>query len=431
MPGFPICFPPRLSNLLATAWVAFLTTACARHPAEPPKEIRAIFMTGIYADSARFLAAEFQSQTGIRVHIVDAPYLSLREKEVTDLLTQAGGYDVLAIAQQWGGETQPHLLSLNRFIAADDPGIDDFIPAVRQNTGIWQDQIYALPMACDAITLFYRTDIFAARSNEFRQATGRPLVPPRTWSEYLDIARFFNTNGLYGNIIMGHKEQDFTVWSGIFWGLGGELVGADWEPTLNSAVGARSLALFAEMFKYAPPGAHTHGIEAANALFLQGKGTMYMTWPSLISAQLNNPAESKIVGKVGAAVIPGGQPQLSAWSLGIAKTCRDPALAYQWIKFYLNAANTKRLFVKYGKGSARTATYQDPELKASIFYLPQLLEGLKHCRPRFHIAASQELCDYLDAQIAEAITGRVSPQAALDATALKWRRILIGQRLIP
>ena len=42
-------------------------------------------MSGIYADAARSLAAEFERQTGIRVKVVSAPYLTLREKEITDL----------------------------------------------------------------------------------------------------------------------------------------------------------------------------------------------------------------------------------------------------------------------------------------------------------------------------------------------------------
>ncbi|MEK7686613.1 MAG: extracellular solute-binding protein [Verrucomicrobiota bacterium] len=310
----------------------------------------------------------------------------------------------------------------DRAKSGPDPG--DFIPAVRQHCGEWEGKTYALPMACNVITLLYRTDVFAARAAEFARQTGRQLVPPRTWGEYLEVAQFLNHESLYGNVIMGLKEQNFTVWSGLLEGLGGHLVDAQWRPTLNSAAGVQGLTAFVKMFQYAPPGSWNSSTDEANALFLQGKGAMYLTWPSLIWAQLRDTNVCKITGKIGAAVIPGGRPQLSAWSLGINRSCRDPDAAYRWIEFFVNATNSRRLFMQYGKGSPRLATYQDAECKGTVFYLEQVLEGFTHSQARFRIPPSQELCDYLDNQIAETIRGRISPQAALDRTAGRWREIL-------
>jgi multiple sugar transport system substrate-binding protein len=428
----------RKPTLLLCALV--LLAGCGRRPAPGPPpgaggrrpapangraaEIHAIYMSGIYADSARELAVDFEKATGIRVAITDAPYLNLHEKEVTDLVTGTGTYDVLQVASQWDGEILPRLRPIDDEIRQDDPGADDFIPAVWENSGKWEGKTYGLPCACDAITLFYRTDVFRERNAAYRARFGRPLAPPKTWEEYLNIARYLHGPQLAGNTIMGLKEQDFTLWSGIFWGSGGELVDAQWRPTLASDLGARTLGQFVEMFRYAQAGADACGIPEANAHFLQGRGAMYMTWPSLISAKLSDPRESKVAGKVAAAVIPGRTPQLSAWSLAITKTCANPAAAYRWVKFYVSAENTKRLFKKYGKGPTRVSTYRDPEFSKSVFYLPQVLEGLQRCRARFRIRQSQEMCDYLDSQISEAVVGRKTPRAALQETAVKWSDIL-------
>ena len=72
------------------------------------------------AEAARVLAAEFERQTGIRVAVVEASLLSLREKELTDLLTRAGNYDVLQIAYQWEGELFPHLRPLDEIAPEPD-----------------------------------------------------------------------------------------------------------------------------------------------------------------------------------------------------------------------------------------------------------------------------------------------------------------------
>ena len=415
-------FFPWIVTVLALAVAS--GTGCHRHSTAPAPEIVSFHMAGIYADAARTLAAEFERQTGIRVKVVSAPYLTLREKELTDLLNGSRHYDVMQVAQQWDGEVLPHLRPLDDFVASQNVDLNDFIPRVRQNAGQWDGQTRALPLACDVITLLYRTDVFAARAKEFQRQTGRKLEPPKTWDEYLEIARFLNTESLHGNVIMGLKEQNFTVWSGILYGMGGSLLDERWRPTLNSDVGVRSLSLFVELFRYAPPGSQRLGIEEANAVFLQGKGAMYLTWPTLIWAQMQDTNLCKVSGHIAAAVIPGGRPQLSAWSLGVNQACPHPEAAFRWIRFLLSPTNTQRLFLEYGKGSPRLSTYQNPTCRRQVFFLPQMLQGLQHGEPRFRIPPSQELCDYLDTQISEAIAGHVSPRAALDRTAAKWRTIL-------
>ena len=379
---------------------------------------------GGYSEAAQELARDFERQTGIQVKVVEANFFSLREKELTDLLTRGGNYDVVQVAYQWEGEVLPHLRPLDDMVERIAPDLADFIPTVRTNCGQWNGHTYGLPMACDVITLLYRTDIFEARSAEFERLTGRPLKPPKTWPEYLEIARFLNSESLYGNILMG-KEQTYTVWSGILHGMGGRQVDEHWRPVLNSEVGVQSLKLFAEMYQYAPPHSEDRFIRDAETFFLQGRGAMYLAWPSLIWAPLGDTNRCKITGKIGAAVIPGGQPQLSAWSLGVNPACKDPEAAYLWIKFFVNRSNSRRLLLRYGTGSPRVSTYSDPQCREKLFYLPSLLEGLAGNQPRFRIPSSQELSDYLDNELIKAIRGQVTPRAALDRTAARWREILI------
>lgn len=409
--------------MLVLASIALAMTACKPAQTPPRRTIRSIHATGVYSDAARVLAADFERQTGIQVIVVDATLLSLREKELTDVLTRAGNYDVLQVAYQWEGQLLPHLRPLDDVVASLGTDLDDFIPTVRTNCGQWGRHIYGLPIACDVITLLYRTDVFAARSAEFAQLTGRPLQPPRTWAEYVEIARFLNSDSLYGNVIMG-REQSYTIWSGILYGLGGSLVDERWQPALNSAAGLESLSLLIQMHKYAPPHSEERSVNEATALFLQGRGAMYLAWPSLLWSQLTDTNRCKIGGKIAAAVIPGGRPQLSSWSLGINPACRDLDAATQWIKFFVNRANTKRLLLEYGKGSPRISTYSDPECKAKIFYHSQLLEGLAGNQARLRIPPSQELSDYLDNELVKAVRGQTTPRAALDRTAARWREVL-------
>lgn len=409
--------PQKIALLLA---VAVALSGCHSRP----REITAIYMTGVYADSARTLAAEFERETGIRVRVISAPYLTLHEKELTELLNGGSDFDVMQVAQQWDGEILPHLLLLDDLIRSNSSSLQDFIPQIRQSCGELNGKTYGLPMASDAITLLYRKDVFAARSVEFERLTGQKLTPPQTWDDYLKLARFFNSESLYGNVIMGLKEQNFTLWSGIFFSMGGQLVDDHWKPALNSDIGVKSLDLFVQMFRYAPPNSQTLGTEKANELFLQGWGAMYLTWPSLIWEQMQDTNLCRVSGKVAAAVIPGIKPQVSAWSLGINRASPNSDAAFQWVSFYVNNVNTKRLLLDYGKGSPRISTYQDPVCREKVFYLPQVKEGLENGIPRFRIPPSQELCDYLDSQISQAVAGHITSKVALDRTAIYWTSVL-------
>ena len=400
-----------------------LLPACSRREALPPHRAITSLHAGIYARTAGILATEFEQQTGIHVTVIEATLPSLREKEITDVVTKAGIYDVMQVAYQWDGEILPHVQPLNGLEAQLMPDLQDFIPTVRTNCGQWGERVYGVPMACDVITLLYRTDVFAARAAEFEKLTGRPLKPPRTWPEYVEIAKFLDSDSLYGNIIMG-EDQLYTLWSGILYGLGGQPLDAQWRPALNSEAGVQSLSLFVEMFKYAPPHSEARGVVEANALFLQGRGAMYLTWPSLLWPRMSDTNTCKVVGKIGAAVIPGGNPQLSAWSLVANPASKNIEAAHRWMAFFVNQANTKRLLLQYGKGSPRRSTYSDPECKEKVFYLAQVLEGLATTRPRFRVPPSQELSDYVDIELHKTIRGQDTPRAALERTATRWREIL-------
>jgi len=405
--------------VLLLAW--FHISGCGRGAGRPQRRITSIHCTGGYSQAARELAADFEKQTGIHVDVVEAAFLSLREKEVTDLITRAGKFDVLQIAYQWDGEIFPHLRPLDEIAPDLVSNLGDFIPTVRTNCGQWGGRVYGVPMACDVVTLLYRKDIFEERSPEYLQLTGRPLRPPETWEEYVNIARFLNSESVYGNLVRG--EQCYTIWSGILFGIGGQLVDEQWRPVFNSEAGVRSLALLVEMFKYAPPPSEAVNI-GVNSAFLQGRGAMFMAWPTIMWSELGDTNRSTVSGKIAAAVIPGGRPELSSWGLSINPACKDIDAASQWVQFLVSPATTRRMLFQYGKGSPRTSTYSDPECATKVLYHSQLLQGLAGSQARLRITPSQELSDYLDEEILKAVRGETTPKAALDRAAARWREIL-------
>ena len=69
------------------------------------------------------------------------------------------------------------------------------MPPALRNLYTWDGKGYGVPNDADGQVLYYRRDILADPKwrTEFKEALGYDLpVPPRTWQQVLDIAKFFN-----------------------------------------------------------------------------------------------------------------------------------------------------------------------------------------------------------------------------------------------
>ena len=405
----------RLARLLGLLSLGLLlTVASGKRRPHPARSLPFTWEVSMRRQRSA-LAAEFEQADRHPRQIVDATLSSLREKELTDLLTRAGNYDVMQIPYQWEGEILPHLRPLNDVVSRIAPDLQDFIPTVRTNCGQWGECIYGLPMACDVITLLYRTDVFAARSAEFQRLTGRPLQPPRTWQEYLEIARFLNSESLYGNIIMG-GDQCYTIWSGILYGMGGRPVDEQWRPVLNSEAGVQSLSLFVEMFNYAPSAFRGSGSGGRPLCSSRAAGRCTVTWPSLVWAQMKDTKTYKIAGKIGAAVIPGGKAQLSSWSLGVNPACKDLDAGLPVDLLLRESGQYQAAAPAVWQGLTTNFDLFGPGMQREDFLSgPVARRVWRHSTTLSHSSSPRSFRDYLDNELLKAIKGQTTPRAALES----------------
>jgi multiple sugar transport system substrate-binding protein len=75
----------------------------------------------------------------------------------------------------------------------DDYGWLQLLPLYRNKLLPWDGHLFALPLLGGTPLCYYRLDLFQDPANQksFKTKYGRPLAPPATWDEYLDIAVFF------------------------------------------------------------------------------------------------------------------------------------------------------------------------------------------------------------------------------------------------
>lgn len=263
-------------------------------------------------------AAEFESLTGAKVNIVNVPFEKLYEEIKTDFTSGTNRYDVMIFAPQWLVDYADagYLEKLNDWIA-DDPAIewDDVAPFFRNFSATYQGDVYTIPLDGDFQMVYYRSDLLKEAG----------LNPPRTWDEYLAIAKRFHDRDLnadgtadYGSCL-SKKRNSQSYW--MFWSVAsaflqskGTKQGAFFDPKtmkplVNNEAFAKALEIYKETTKYGPPNELEHDLSDTRSLFISGRCALTIEWGDIGTLAID-PEKSLTIDRVGAVILPGTEQVL-------------------------------------------------------------------------------------------------------------------------
>jgi multiple sugar transport system substrate-binding protein len=297
----------------------------------------------------------WQDLTGIGFNVVELAHPDQYSKPIAEHIAQSGAYDILDIEPAWipsladGGVIAPiddyvgkHM---NEADLNDYHPLYKFLPTYKgKRWGFFDDG--------DQLALYYRRDIFEDPKLQaaYRAKFNQELRPPQTWAEYDQVAQFITDQlapKVYG---AGHfrkagspgNQFDFLQH---FRAAGGKF----FDPTtmkaqLNTPAGLTTLREMIAANKASIPGNNDLDAVALWAAWLQGKVAMIYSWPptgrmsenySQRAKAINFVPSSTIVGKVGYAVMPGGNGEMaSGYVKALAADSQNPEAAYlfmQWV----------------------------------------------------------------------------------------------------
>ena len=165
------------------------------------------------------------------------------------------------------------------------------------------------------------------------------------------------------------------------------------------------------------PGAISYiGINDATNVFTAGNASMMMNWP-FTWKPANDPATSKIAGKLSSAILPAGSAGSAsidgtdAWT--IAKTSASPELAMKLIEFYLDPAVQTRQVLDTGWLPIRLSVLQDPDVQKGAPNAAVVLEQAKHPYDSFVTPDYNQVTVAIGTEIQKALQGGKSPEDAL------------------
>lgn len=421
-------------------------------------------------------APEWEALTGGDVELQQFAWNDLFEKTVTALSTGSGAYDMLVFPAAWAGDYMaPGYLEPIPQDILDAVDMDDVIPLYRERIIAWGDTIYALPYDGDSHMLYYRKDLVdgGEYAADFEAEYGYPLAEPKSWSQYYDIAAFFNgktveTAGMAAPIfgVMEAQKrgtQAFYVYFSHAAGYG-KVPGNpcfffscdDMTPQVNNPGWVKALEDYMLSTKLGPPEQINWDVADTRNYFPAGLSVFNIDWGDVGPISIDENV-SLVKGDVGFAPLPGGDqywdyeagewvtPEegvntapfiaFGGWIIGVAADSDVKEAALDFAAFMARPELVKVLAVTGGTGinPARYSQFEALDLwvdagfdeESAKDYLDAILTGIAHPNAvlDLRIVGTPEYQQTLDVEITRAIAGEISAQEALDNAAAQWEVI--------
>jgi multiple sugar transport system substrate-binding protein len=450
--------PWGLGTLLA-ALLVLAAPAAAQKPAdevavEAAKKyagstLNVIWPAGLGALGQKNYAAPlFKKLTGVTVNILEAPPAQVYVKTVAEHRAGTRAYDVISVQPAWlADETEAGILApLDKWV--DQYGyrqsLREIEPAYRDNWMTVKGKIMAFPDDGDVIILFYRKDLFEDPANKaaFQAKHGYDLAPPTTWEQFAHIGQFFTDKyapQLHGAAIIHDPASLQYFFQERFRNAGGRF----FDPTtmkarINDAAGVKVATQIQAETKFMPPGSENWNPVNVLSAWLAGKVAMMTWWPppgrwsegyGTSEEALKWVPESKVKGKVGYALPPGGRPELAlGWCLGVSSQSRNQELAYLYIQWVNSEKiSLERVQLPYTlRDPFRASHFASPEYAGrwpgARDYLAVLRKGAQVGMLDLSIRNTFQYQDSLGKAMSRLMAGE-DPRKVMDDAAADWDRI--------
>ena len=390
------------------------------------------------------MISDFERKSGIRVEVLhqnDRSILSNLDRGEN----RGDRLDVIAVRHRLlGGLVQKgQVRPIDSYLADSTLHDPSFMPAQQLFPNWWRElstydgKTYGFPFTGLTTFLCYRKDLLNDPVNQrnFKLRYHRELKPPTTWLEYSQLAEFFNRpdEHFYGTYIQGKQGLALWYeWLNLVYSFGGNILDTHhgWEYgdiVVNSPQNVAATEQYARLIAFSPPDTLKYGWGEAQSALQQGHVFMGLLWNDQ-APFLEDPAVSKVAGKIGYSLIPassGPFSQMEGLTYLIPMESKHPREAYRFLEWAMSAQVQIQQTLE-GGASIRQSTYDDPKIKA-IPYASTFLAGIAVAKPKPTIPESAAMTDAMERHLADVLNRRVSAQAGLDSLAVDLQSILEGK----
>jgi multiple sugar transport system substrate-binding protein len=314
-------------------------------------------------------AAEFTALTGIKVESEVIPEQQQRQKVVIEFTSGRPSFDVAHLSYHvqkrqfdkagWLADLGPFLRDPS--LTAPDLTESDFSSAGLQYAKNDKGEMRSLPWSVDYFILYYNKEIFAKNNVAF----------PKNLDEMADIAEKLTDSkaGIFGFVGRGLRNANMALWPAFFLNYGGEFLDGSRNVLTDGPEAVTATKYYQRLMKSAPPGASGFNWMESMAAFTQGRAAMWLDGVGW-APPLEDPNASRVVGKVGYAVVPPGpKGQFSATygdGIGVSATSTKKEAAFLYCQWAVSKAMGARLLQGGGGVPFRASILDDAEVRRGV-----------------------------------------------------------------
>ncbi|MCB9450491.1 MAG: extracellular solute-binding protein [Anaerolineaceae bacterium] len=420
-------------------------------------------------------APEWEAMTGATVQVQEFAFGELYEKMLAAFETGSNDFDMLVFPADWAGDFMaPGYFEPIPQAVLDSLDPADIVPLYANRITAWGDTIYALPYDGDSHMLYYRKDLINPESPyaaDFEAEYGYPLDEPQTWSQYYDIATFFNgreveTAGemapIYG-VAEAQRRDAQSYWVFLSHAASyGKIPGnpcfffscdESFTPQVNNPGWVAALDDYIKSRDLGSPEQIQWDVAQTRVTFPAGCCAMNIDWGD-VGPISYNPNASVIIGNTGFAVLPAADHYwnyetgewveevnrapfiaFGGWVIAVAKDSDVKEAALDFAAFMASPEMVKLLVVTpdTGVNPARYSQFEDVQAwvdagfdqAGAEDYLDAVLNTINDPNAvlDLRIKGSAEYLQALDFEVSRALANEVSAQEALDNVAAAWNEI--------
>jgi multiple sugar transport system substrate-binding protein len=353
------------------------------------RHIEVFLQKGPRADLLQQYQKEFEALTGISVGSEQIPEQQQRQKLMIELGSGYPSFDVASVnpavskrllgKSKWFDDLRPLLNDAS--LTVPDFDFADFSKASVDYATQSDGRMDMLMQNLDYQILYWNKEIFAAKS----------VAYPDTHAALLTAAKALNdpAHGIAGMVARGMKNANTPTWTNFLLGYGLNAIDPDLTMHTQSPEAIAAATLYQQLLSTAGPvGVSGFNWYEAQGAFLQGRAAMWMDACGF-AQPLENPAMSRVVGKVGYGIFPAGPKTrasgLSADALGIPAKSANKMPAWLYLQWACGKTMMARQLVGgYGappRQSAFASAKADPGAKLSPAWLDCVISSAAYAHP--------------------------------------------------
>jgi len=283
-------------------------------------------------------------------------------------------------------------------------GLDDISPASIRGCS-YDGHVYAMPLTTNVLLYAYRDDLFQAAK----------LQPPTTWAEQVEIARTLNSPRRSGVTISLKWDMPPYELQSVLNTVGDGWFDKTWRPAFNSAKSVAAIETYKRLAQYAVPGFTAQGNDENSVNFGQDVAATGQQWATRC-ASMDDPAKSKVIGKIKWGTPPGGRQAMTTDAYAISsKSVKDKDKLFRLLAATLVEQNQRA-----GASLAvptRRAVLTDPGIQAKYRWYPAIAKALDAGEPLPALPEFNEAAELATKRMVQAIVGQMPVQQALDTGA--------------